>query len=666
MSHLFPTPTRRFCGVVSVLGLALLVVVLERGRPTLGTSPLLLGLLALGVLLGELLPLKIPRRGDDEEVTISTTFAYALLLAGGLVPALVAQVVASVVQDLLSGKPAWRLLFNVGQYTLTMWAAAVVLGALTSVPHPSGQLFVSSDLPGILVAGLALWLVNTGTVGVAVALHRRVPLVAYFRSDLGFSFITGALLLCLSPVLLSSAEYATGLFPLFFFPIYAVYRAGRHAARNEYQATHDQLTNLPNRGLFRDIVQRELTRADDGRPFAVLFMDLDRFKEINDTLGHHYGDRLLQLVGPRLTPTLRPEDVVARLGGDEFAVLLPGVLGAEQAEEVAQRLHGSLLDAFDVDGVVLSIEASMGIAVSGFHGDDATVLLQRADMAMYAAKRRIGGVRVFEPDMDTHSPERLQLLGELRLALQRRELVLHFQPKVSLPSGRCVGFEALVRWQHPTRGTVPPDQFISLAEGTGLIEPLTRYVLELALEQCAAWRAAGHDDLPVAVNVSARNLLESDLVEVVRDLLAKHGVPSTSLVLEVTESAVMADPDKAAEVLTRLHALGVAVALDDFGAGYTSLAQLRTLPLHELKIDRQFVTDMATRSDDEMIVRSIVELGHNLGLKLVAEGVEDAASAERLMASGCESAQGYHFARPIPSGALPAWLEAQAAVVWSS
>ena len=421
-------------------------------------------------------------------------------------------------------------------------------------------------------------------------------------------------------------------------------------------ALTDELTGLGNRSLMAARLTEALARRRPGDEVALVLVDLDRFKEINDTLGHHYGDRLLQLIGPRLLPTLRHGDVVARLGGDEFAVLLPGVLGPEQAQDIAQRLHASLLDPFDVDGVALSVEASMGIAVSSFHGADATILLQRADMAMYAAKRRIGGVRLFEADMDTHSPERLRLLGELRLALSRRELVLHFQPKVALPSGRCVGFEALVRWVHPERGLVPPDQFIALAEGTGLIEPLTRYVLDMALEQCATWRAAGHPDLPVAVNVSARNLLESDIVEQVQELLALHGVPASCLVLEVTESAVMADPDKATEVLTRLHALGVAVALDDFGAGYTSLAQLRNLPLHELKIDRQFVTDMATRSDDEMIVRSIVELGHNLGLKLVAEGVEDAASAERLMQSGCESAQGYHFARPIPGAALPAWL----------
>ena len=424
-------------------------------------------------------------------------------------------------------------------------------------------------------------------------------------------------------------------------------------------ALRDDLTGLGNRSLMSLRLDQALRDREPGEEVALVLLDLDRFKEINDTLGHHYGDRLLQLIGPRLTPTLREQDVVARLGGDEFAVLLPGVASPGQAYDVAQRLHASLLDVFDVDGVALSVEASMGIAVSGHHGSDATVLLQRADMAMYAAKRRIGGVRLFDLEMDTHSPERLALLTELRTALQRRELVLHFQPKVALPSGRPVGFEALVRWEHPVRGLVPPDQFIGLAEGTGLIEPLTQYVLDAALAQCAQWRADGHVDLPVAVNVSARNLLESELVEQVAALLVKHGVPASCLVLEVTESAVMADPDKATEVLTRLHSLGVAVALDDFGAGYTSLAQLRNLPLKELKIDRQFVTEMASRSDDEMIVRSIVELGHNLGLSLVAEGVEDAESADRLLASGCESAQGYHFSRAMPGPALADWLAQQ-------
>jgi diguanylate cyclase (GGDEF)-like protein len=422
-------------------------------------------------------------------------------------------------------------------------------------------------------------------------------------------------------------------------------------------ALHDGLTGLGNRSLLGLQLRAALAARRGDAEVALLLIDLDRFKEINDTLGHHYGDKLLQQIGPRLRPLLRGHDLVARLGGDEFAVLLPDVTSGEQARDIAGRLQSALLEGFEVDGVSLAIEASVGVAVSGIHGEDADGLLQRADIAMYAAKRRGGGVRLFEAAMDSHSPERLTLLSDLRLALQRRELVLHFQPKVSLPSGRPVGLEALVRWQHPERGLVPPAEFIGLAEGTGLIEPLTRYVLDAALEQCAQWRRAGHD-LAVAVNVSARNLLDDDLVEEVARLLARHHLPAAALVLEVTESAVMADPEKAGEVLVRLHDLGVGVALDDFGAGYTSLAQLRNLPLSELKIDRQFVAELATRSDDEMIVRSIVELGHNLGFTLVAEGVEDAASAERLARTGCETAQGFFFARPIPGVMLDDWLRA--------
>jgi diguanylate cyclase (GGDEF)-like protein len=655
MSHLFPTPTRRFCGVVSVLGLALLVGVLEHGPITLATSPLLLGLLALGVLLGELLPLKIPRRGDDEEVTISTTFAYALLLAGGLVPALVAQVVASVVQDLLSGKPAWRLLFNVGQYTLSMCAAAVVLGILTSVPHHSGQLFVSSDLPGILLAGLALWLVNTGTVGVAVALHRRVPLVAYFRSDLGFSFITGALLLCLSPVLLSSAEYATGLFPLFFFPIYAVYRAGRHAARNEYQATHDQLTDLPNRGLFRDIVQRELIRADDDRPFAVLFMDLDRFKEINDTLGHHYGDRLLESIGPRISAGLRTGDVLARLGGDEFALLLRGLRAPRDAERVAERVCERLAEPFELSDFTVEVEASIGIAWSGDGDANVDDLLRRADVAMYSAKADNVPLRFYSSERDEHSPERLGLVADLRRGIERRELVLHYQPKLDLRTGETAGVEGLVRWVHPSLGLLQPHAFIDLAERTGLIKSLTLAVIDLAVEQAARWQAAG-TPLTVAVNVPVRSLLDPAFPGQVAERLAREALPPSSIAIEITESTMLADPDAALAVLSALGAMGVKMAIDDFGTGYSSLAYLKRLPVSELKIDRTFVCNLVDGRNDEVIVRSTIELGHNLGLRVVAEGVEDEETLNELRRLGCDEAQGYHLSRPVPAPELERWL----------
>ena len=657
MALLFPTPTRRFCGAVSLLGLALLAAVLHHEPPTLGTPPLLLGLLALGVVLGELIPLKIPRRGDDEEVTISTTFAFALLLAGGLVPALLAQVIASAVQDLLSGKPAWRLLFNVGQYTLTMCAAAVVLGVLTSVPHPSGQHFVDADLPGILLAGLALWLVNTGTVGVAVALHRGVPLVAYFRSDLGFSFITGALLLCLAPVLLASAEYATGLFPLFFFPIYAVYRAGRHAARSEYQATHDQLTDLPNRGLFRDIVERELARGDDARPFAVLLMDLDRFKEINDTLGHHYGDRLLESIGPRIAAGLREADVLARLGGDEFALLLRGLRSPRDAERIAERVCEMLAEPFELNGFTVEVEASIGIAWSGDRDGGANVddLLRRADVAMYSAKADNVPLRFYSTDRDEHSPERLGLVADLRRGIERQELVLHYQPKLDLRTGETAGVEGLVRWEHPALGLLQPHAFIDLAERTGLIKLLTLAVIDIAVEQAARWRAAG-TPLTVAVNVPVRSLLDPAFPGQVAERLARVGLHPSSIAIEITESTMLADPDAALAVLSELGAMGVKMAVDDFGTGYSSLAYLRRLPVSELKIDRTFVSGLVDGHNDEVIVRSTIELGHNLGLRVVAEGVEDEQSLAELRRLGCDEAQGYHLSRPVPAAELERWL----------
>jgi len=656
MIFLLSNPTRRFCGAVALAGLALFALVLREGAGALQPPSLLVVLLGLGVVLGELLPLKIPRRGDDEEVTISTTFAYALLLGAGLVPALLAQVLASVVQDVLSRKPLWRLLFNVGQYTLSMCAGAVVLGALTSVPHPSGQLFVNADLPGIILAGLALWLVNTGTVGIAVALHRQVPLAAYVRSDLGFSIITGALLLCLAPVLLASAQYATALFPLFFFPIYAVYRAGRHAARSEYQATHDQLTDLPNRALFRDLVQRELSRVDEAHAFAVLLMDLDRFKEINDTLGHHYGDRLLESIGPRIAGSLRGTDVLARLGGDEFALLLRDVDSPQDAERIADRVGEALSEPFALNDFAVEVEASIGIAWSGGEDADVDDLLRRADVAMYSAKADNVRLRHYSPDRDDHSPERLGLVSDLRRGIERSELVLHYQPKLDLRTGDTAGVEALVRWEHPTLGLLQPHAFIDLAERTGLIKSLTLRVIDTAVEQAARWQAAG-TPLTVAVNVPVRSLLDPAFPRQVSERLADSGMHPSGIAIEITESTMLADPDAALAVLNELGAMGVKMSVDDFGTGYSSLAYLKGLPVSELKIDRAFVMNLPDGRNDEVIVRSTIELGHNLGLRVVAEGVEDEETLCELRRLGCDEAQGYHLSRPVPAAELERWLQ---------
>ena len=425
-------------------------------------------------------------------------------------------------------------------------------------------------------------------------------------------------------------------------------------ARAVEHSLHDPLTGLPNRGLLAERFDRALRSAtQDGTTIALLLIDLDRFKEVNDTFGHKYGDQLLRQIGGRFASVVREDDTVARIGGDEFAVLVPNVTVAV-ATGIARSLLLALEPSFEVEGVDLEVDASIGVVVSGEHGEDAETLLQHADVAMYVAKRRSIGVFAYNPDIDGYSPERLALLGDLRRALEVNELVLHYQPKVSIGTGEVVGAEALVRWQHPTHGLLFPDAFIPTAEHTGLIGPLTSYVLDGALAQARVWADAGQP-LLVSVNLSGRNLLDEELPDEVAGLLIAHGVSASLLELEVTESAIVLDPVRARRSLDRLAELGVRLSIDDFGAGYTSLGQLKTLPVNELKIDRSFVMTMTTDARDALIVRSVIELGQNLGLSIVAEGVETAEALSTLRGFGCDIAQGYYLARPAPIEVFDAW-----------
>ncbi len=434
-------------------------------------------------------------------------------------------------------------------------------------------------------------------------------------------------------------------------------RTQRQAAENAHQALHDALTGLPNRTMLRDRTDQAIHQADrELVPAALLLIDLDRFKEVNDTLGHHYGDQLLVQVGERLQAALRQVDTVARLGGDEFAVLLPRIETGEGATTVARKLQDVLEEPFLLEDLALDVEASIGVAVYPQHGSDADELLQHADIAMYVAKETHAGFVLFDPAQDQHSPRRLALLGELRRAIESDQLVLHYQPKVDAHSGRVLGVEALVRWQHPEHGLIPPGEFIPLAERTGLIGPLTHYVLDAALRQCQQWRQAGHE-LAVAVNISARRLLDVEFPDEVASLLARWEVPARLLVVEITESTIMADPDRALEILGRLDAMGVQLSIDDFGTGYSSMAYLKSLPVHELKVDRSFVTQMNSDSRDAVIVRSTIDLGRNLGLRVVAEGVEDQTTLQELDVLGCDAIQGYYVSRPVPPDDLIRWLE---------
>ncbi|MGK2930645.1 MAG: putative bifunctional diguanylate cyclase/phosphodiesterase, partial [Acidimicrobiales bacterium] len=431
--------------------------------------------------------------------------------------------------------------------------------------------------------------------------------------------------------------------------------------RAVHQAMHDELTGLSNRACFYDRADQALKAARrTGSSTAVLLFDLDRFKEINDTLGHRYGDRVLCAIGPRIQPLLRDSDSVARLGGDEFCVLLSHVHGIDDALHVARRITTALEDPIEVDAMALVVESSCGVAVAPDHGDTADLLLQRADIAMYVAKTSHARVVPYEAELDRNTPDRLALLPELRTALTGDELIVHYQPQLDLETGAVLGVEALVRWCHPRRGLLGPEVFIPIAEDTGLIHPLTTWVLEASLDQLRRWiddpAVDLHPGFTVAVNLSTHSLLVESFVTEVAVALARFGVPAERLVLEITETTLMADPARATRVLTTLAELGVRFAIDDFGTGYSSLASLKNLPVHELKIDRSFVCGMHVDSDDAKIVRSIVELGHTLGLRTVAEGVEHADARDQLVAMGCDRAQGYLFAPAMPAGDLERWL----------
>ena len=453
------------------------------------------------------------------------------------------------------------------------------------------------------------------------------------------------------------------LYGILFRIVAGASRALRHqASLNEHQALHDALTDLPNRSLFHDRVQQALASARrEHIPAAVMIMDLDRFKEVNDTLGHASGDELLKQVGRRLVDSLRESDTVARLGGDEFGVLLPKVVDAEAAITVARKLRRTLEEPFTLHGLALQMEASVGIALFPEHGSDVESLLQRADVAMYVAKEHPTGCEVYSRERDDYSPDRLTLMTELRRAIDRGELVLHYQPKASLRNGEITGVEALVRWRHPERGMIPPDEFIPPAQKTGVIGPLTMFVLDEALRQCRSWLLQGLE-LCVAVNLSTRNLLDVHLPDTIGELLSRWEVPPTLLELEITESTILADPVRAMQILSRLDEMGIRLAIDDFGTGYSSLAYLKRLPVDELKIDKSFILGMQENENDAVIVRSTIDLGRNLGLRVVAEGVETATAWDGLVRLGCDTAQGYYLSRPAPAAEFTDWLRERAAV----
>jgi diguanylate cyclase (GGDEF)-like protein len=639
-----------FCWAVAAVGMLVFVLTVRAEGVAACATPAFAALF-VGVLLGELVPVRLPLRGDHEETNLSTVFAFALLMHSGLAAAAIAQVAASLVQDVVARKPAWRSAFNVGQYVLCLAAASEVLSAFGGA-----GITTLRDITATVLAGGAFFAVNFLVVGTAVAHYQGTPLRTHLRNDLKTTVLMAGVSVSLAPLVLAALDQTPLLLALFALPFIAVHRSGQLACESAFQAMHDALTGLPNRARFRRRVDEAIAAAGGAGRFAVMLLDLNRFKEINDTLGHHYGDLLLQTAASRLREALREGDVVARLGGDEFAVLLHG----EAPDAAAERLGAALRPAVELDGFLLELDASIGTARYPDDGVDLDTLLRRADVAMYAAKGRHLGHVAYSSGIDEYDPARLALVADLRRGLEAEELVLHYQPKLDLRHRHVGGVEALVRWRHPRLGLLQPGAFVEMAEHTGLIKPLTHYVLRHALRQCAAWRADGVE-LQVAVNVSPRSLLDRDLAETVAAALQDTGLDAAQLKLEITETAIMVDPDAALRVLNQLATMGVALSVDDFGTGYSSLAYLRRLPVGEVKIDRSFVRDMTREDGDLAIVRSTIDLAANLGLTVVAEGVEDGDALEQLTRLGCDEAQGYFIARPAPAAEVAAWLAEQAA-----
>jgi len=431
----------------------------------------------------------------------------------------------------------------------------------------------------------------------------------------------------------------------------------RAEEKMEYQASHDSLTGLANRAALREHVERMIARRQGNREvaFAFLMLDLDRFKEINDTLGHCYGDSVLQRLCPRLHACVRRTDTVARLGGDEFSIILDGA-SANEALLVAEKLESGISAPMLVGDHSLSVRASIGIALYPAHGQDWDTLLQHADIAMYAAKRARCGHAVYSDDQSSDPADQLELTSELRLAIEGNELELHYQPKLDIETRKVCGVEALIRWHHPRKGPLSASRIIALAENAGLIKPLGHWVFATAASQTVDWSRMGID-LEVAINLTPQNLQDPEFVESVIERIGQGNSHRLRLLVEITESAMISDPEQSTLILDRLHDVGVKISVDDFGTGYSSLAYLKELPVDELKIDQSFVHNMTDNSRDSCIVRTIIELGHNLGLRVVAEGVEQRSVLEILTGLGCDVAQGYYLSHPLTHQQFEQWYK---------
>ncbi len=677
------SPLWIYLTVVTAAGAALLAVAMAGlrgpGLPVLAREPLLPAVAVLCVI-GELRPIVTPGKTRQDSGDASLTFTFAALLYWGFPVAALMRLTASLLSAVIGRRPMFRAAFNTAQFTLSLGAAWLVLLAAGIHPRPLAPWVPTGRQLGVVaLAACAYFAVNFLLVGVAVAVHERAPVPAALRRLLPYQAFVSLVLLSAAPLVVVVMSRSVLLVLLFLLPLSAVYASAAMSLKREHQALHDELTGLPNRAcLYARAVEAVAEAARQGNRVGFLLLDLDRFKVVNDTLGHAAGDRVLKIVAHRLAHSVRPGDLVARLGGDEFAVLLPAARPGSTAREVAVRLCAALAGPIQLEGMTLQVETSIGIA---FYPEDAPgvdLLVQRADVAMYLAKERRTGVAAYSTPAGRCLAAPASLLGDLRRGLDHGELELHYLPKVSLPGGRTCGMEALIRWRHPQRGMILPGEFIRAAQRSSLMHDLTAFVVDAALGQAAHWHRDGLG-VQMCLNLTDRDLLDSRLTGMISGSLAAHGLEPGDIMLEIGERVLAGEPAQAISAVHALAALGVAICIDDFGTASSSLPGLKRLPVSEVKVDASFVTKLFDVADNEPIVRSLVGLVRALGIRSVAEGVETAEVAAALTAMGCDAAQGWCFSRPrepsaasqglaghrpaLPGGAEPAPPVARGPVV---
>jgi diguanylate cyclase len=665
-----PPPQREriffgYVATVCVVAVVITALALPELRHHVGRSMDVYWVLAGFAVIGDARPVTTPGGRSSMMVFPSICFTFAILLMWGFAAAVVVQTAAVIVSSTQLRHRLWRAAFNASQYAVSFGAASLVL------KMSSGEPFAPGGEPGwvdviVAVAAASVWfIVNYALVTAAVGLRFGGSWWQIMRRSIAFDALTTGSLLLLAPVLVGAERASAALIPLIIVPLIAVNRMARLATEQDRVAKTDPLTALANRtALMSEVAdqaavctQRGATDGNDHH-FALLVLDIDRFKYVNDALGHEVGDRLLVEIGRRLDRAVGDESLVARLGGDEFAVVAPEIETLSDARDIAGRISVILSVPVVLDGLSLDVGGSIGIAMYPAHGEDFATLMRHADVAMYDAKMRGDAVAVYAPEADHNSPARLSLLADLRGALvtpESTEVAFYYQPQVEMATGEVVGVEALLRWHHPEHGLIDPEELIRVAEHSGVMRLLTLRVIDDVIAQLAKWRANGLT-LRASINVSVRDLHTGEIVDRLADRLAHHEIAPEQLQLEITEGALMADPRRVLTTLQRLDKVGIALSLDDFGTGYSSMQHLRRLPLAEVKIDRSFVLGMINDSDDEAIVRSIIELAGALGLRVVAEGVEDDRTRRLLLAAGCHVAQGWFYARPMPADELVGWL----------